>query len=278
MEEEVDIGQKVLQSTLEEIKATGHSDPCVICLDSVSERAVTSPCHHYSFDFPCLVSWLQQNSTCPLCKTDVKIVKYRWKSPRDFKIYKVIPAARTPNSGISTSEHLYYASRRHARWRTHTSRPIPNINHDSALLQRRRIYRLQLFSLHVGSNRFSGYRDLNPQLFCRDETLISRARKWIRRELKVFEFLDPDGSEEGSSRRQPNNTEFLLQYIIAILKTVDIKGSGGQAEELLQEFLGRDITRLFLHELKAWLRSPYLSLEDWDRNVQYTQAMIKIDE
>ena len=94
----------------------------------------------------------------------------------------------------------------------------------------------------------------------------------------MFEFLDPDGPGEGSGRRQPNNSEFLLQYIIAILKTVDIKGSGGQAEELLQEFLGRDIARLFLHELKAWLRSPYLSLEDWDRNVQYTQAVIKIDE
>ena len=63
----------------------------------------------------------------------------------------------------------------------------------------------------------------------------------------------------------------LLEYIIAILKTVDIKGSGGQAEDMLQEFLGRDNTRLFLHELRAWLRSPYISLEAWDRNVQYNQ-------
>ena len=37
---------------------------------------------------------------------------------------------------------------------------------------------------------------------------------------------------------------------------------------MLQDFLGRDNTRLFLHELKAWLRSPY-TLEDWDRHVQY---------
>lgn len=73
--------------------------------------------------------------------------------------------------------------------------------------------------------------------------------------------------------RRANNAEFLLEYIIAILKTVDIKGSGGQAEDMLQEFLGRDNTRLFLHELKAWLRSPYTSLEDWDRNVQYNDAL-----
>ena len=44
-----------------------HTDLCVICLDSVSERAVASPCRHHNFDFLCLVSWLQERSTCPLC-------------------------------------------------------------------------------------------------------------------------------------------------------------------------------------------------------------------
>jgi len=63
-----------------------------------------------------------------------------------------------------------------------------------------------------------------------------------------------------------------LEYIVAILKTVDIQGSGGQAEDMLHEFLGRDNTRLFLHELRAWLRSPYTSLDDWDRHVQYNEA------
>jgi hypothetical protein len=58
---------------------------------------------------------------------------------------------------------------------------------------------------------------------------------------------------------------------VAILKTVDIQGSGGQAEEMLQEFLGRENTRLFLHEMRAWLRSPFTNLEDWDRNVQYNE-------
>jgi hypothetical protein len=59
---------------------------------------------------------------------------------------------------------------------------------------------------------------------------------------------------------------------VAILKTVDIQGSGGQAEEMLQEFLGRENTRLFLHEMRAWLRSPFINLEDWDRNVQYNES------
>jgi len=43
-------------------------DTCVICLSTVTERAITSPCNHYTFDFVCLVSWLQERSTCPLCR------------------------------------------------------------------------------------------------------------------------------------------------------------------------------------------------------------------
>lgn len=117
----------------------------------------------------------------------------------------------------------------------------------------------------------SRFRDLTPALFNRDEELISRARKWIRRELQIFEFLNPDeGPVQGIAIRT-SNAEFLLEYIVAILRSVDIKGSGGQAEDMLKEFLGRENTTLFLHELRAWLRSPYTSLDDWDRHVQYSE-------
>lgn len=145
---------------------------------------------------------------------------------------------------------------------------------------RRNVYRNQLYSLRVGSNRLSQYAEVTPEQFNHDETLVSRARKWIRRELQVFAFLNP-GEEEGPTsgparpgpqrleERRANNAEFLLEYVIAILRTVDIKGSAGQAEELLRDFIGRDNARLFLHELLAWLRSPYTSLQDWDRHVQY---------
>lgn len=71
-ENQINLRRKVVDRTLEEIKATGevaedHTDCCVICLDIVSERAVASPCRHHSFDFLCLLSWLQQRSKCPLC-------------------------------------------------------------------------------------------------------------------------------------------------------------------------------------------------------------------
>lgn len=144
------------------------------------------------------------------------------------------------------------------------------------------MYRNQLYSLRVGSNRLSQYTEMTPEQFNHEETLVSRARKWIRRELQVFSFLKPETEEEHRGRghvprpgrqrleeRRANNAEFLLEYTIAILRTVDIKGSAGQAEELLKDFIGRENARLFLHELLAWLRSPYTSLEDWDRHVQY---------
>ncbi len=61
----------------------------------------------------------------------------------------------------------------------------------------------------------------------------------------------------------------MLEYIVTILKSMDMQGSDGQAEETIREFLGRDYTRLLLHELRAWLRSPCQSLSEWDRMVQY---------
>lgn len=166
------------------------------------------------------------------------------------------------------------AARNHPRRNT---RPQPSghrssVSIDTALTRRKHVYARRLYSLHVGSNRLSRFQDIHPQLFVRDAELLSRARNWIRRELQVFEFLDADPRLEESTLRRTSNAEFLLEYIIAILKTTDIKGHGAQAEDLLQEFLGRDNTRLFLHELKAWLRSPYTSLQDWDRHVQYEGA------
>ncbi|KAJ3475093.1 hypothetical protein NLG97_g9579 [Lecanicillium saksenae] len=49
-------------------------------------------------------------------------------------------------------------------------------------------------------------------------------------------------------------------------------GSMGAARDMLADFLGQAHARLFLHELRAWLRSPYTRLEDWDRVVQYPTA------
>ncbi|KAL8862550.1 MAG: hypothetical protein Q9178_001048 [Gyalolechia marmorata] len=226
------------------------SENCVVCLQPITEQALCKPCRHANFDFLCLISWLQERSTCPLCNHLLTLALAQ---------------------ELTFLQNLQSSSRRKPEELHHTERQrlIEYSSPDAALLRRRQVYARKLYSSHVGTNRLSRYQDLSPQLFSRDEELLRRARKWIRRELQVFDFLNVDGQEEEGIIRRTNNAEFLLEYIVAILKTVDVKGSGGQAEEMLQEFLGRENTQLFLHELKAWLRSPYTSLEDWDRHVQY---------
>jgi len=127
--------------------------------------------------------------------------------------------------------------------------------------------------MHVGSNCHSGYRDITPQVITEDAELQSKARTWLRRELRVFTFLhtDPAGSTSQVATTS-SNAEFLLAYIVSILKMVDIRASDGHAEDLLTEFLGREPARLFLHELNAWLRSPYTKLKEWDENMQYEDS------
>ncbi len=283
---------------LSHMKDTDAEAICVICLDTVSELAVAQPCQHSSFDFNCLVSWLHARAVCPLCelpstqafssandstgKSSVSSVQYARRDSAGYGNYVIPLPAVSPNLSTSTSNNAPARRRQnHQISRPRRSfRPSSPVNEDISLARRRYVYRHGLYSLHVGSNRLSRFRDLTPEMFKSDQELVSRARKWIRRELQVFPFLRLDDVEEASpdaavSRRRAKNAEFLLEYIVAILKAVDIKGSGGQAEEMLQEFLGRDNTRLFLHELRAWLRSPYMSLEDWDRAVQYSEPLPK---
>ncbi|KAL9634577.1 MAG: hypothetical protein Q9204_002942 [Flavoplaca sp. TL-2023a] len=252
---------KILTDTVVQVGETLHcaeeaSQPCVICLQTISEQALCKP-----------------------CKTGVLSVDYGWLSSQGRKSY-VFPHQDNQKDAVAlTASDTSTHSDRHTRARRGYTRPRrlprpsrPPLSPNAALRRRRQVYAQKLYSLHVGTNRLSRFRDLSPQLFCRDEELLRRARKWIRRELQVFDFLTIDGQEEEGIMRRPNNAEFLLEYIIAILKTVDVKGNGGQAEDMLQEFLGRENTQLFLHELKAWLRSPYISLEDWDRHVQYDES------
>ncbi|KAK3486660.1 uncharacterized protein B0T23DRAFT_325240 [Neurospora hispaniola] len=315
-DEALDIQAQVLQTTLQEITATRRAsaanekdgegvnddddevaeadDCCVICLDSISEPCTAMPCAHSHFDFVCLVSWLQEHPNCPLCKAAIYKVRYV-DSTSNESFYRVPNAPRPRNtngdngngdqSGNPALSNLLRQRRNDQRRRrdcdanTHST-PTPG----EAIERRRHIYRHQLYSLHVGSNRISGYKPTpTPDQFATTPHLITRARLWIRRELQVFAFLSdpeptagPSGSTSNASEREltrrRNNAEFLLEYIIAILKTVDIQGSAGQAEDMLADFLGRDHARLFLHELRSWLRSPAHSLVAWDKEVKYPQA------
>ncbi|KAI5308631.1 hypothetical protein KEM55_005256, partial [Ascosphaera atra] len=222
-------------------------------------------------------------------KANVFKVQYDFQSPNGPREFIVPSAKAGPAAGPTSTQRRHPHPRqsfgiRARREDRRPRRPEPPIQPDEAIARRRYVYLHQLYSRRVGSNRLSQYRELSPGVFSRDEALVSRARRWVRRELQVFSFLYPESEPEqeedplnpsqrsGARRdRRANNAEFLLEYIIAILRTVDIKGASGSAEDLLQEFIGRDNARLFLHELQAFLRSPYTELRDWDRAVQYDE-------
>lgn len=241
-----------------------RSDVCTICLEPVTERAVVVPCNHLSFDFLCLISWLQEKASCPLCKTSVTQVQYNWSGPDDFTTYDVSDLKKPALSGSSSvrgSRRAY--NRRHLARCTPETEQAPAAHEDPALEQRRRVYRNRLFCLHIGANRISQYRDFTAASFASSPDLQSRARAFLRRDLKVFSFLDSASPPRGGNR------EFLIEYIVAILKTNEPKAANGVAEGLLSEFLGQENACLLLHELEAFLRSPHKTLMAWDRHVRY---------
>jgi hypothetical protein len=257
-------------------------EDCVICLSTITAPAKAIPCQHSYFDFLCILTWLQNRPSCPLCKAAITSIQYNQTSDSEYDTYQVTPKTSAADSSA------VLPGRRGSRTfrprindirssRSHCSRDIVRPRDENeALARRRHVYKHQLYSLHVGSNRLSAYQDLTREKFRNDEHLVRRAKKWIRRELQVFSYLGRSSNSEesvaaSSVAQGSSNAEFLLSYIIAILKTVDIQSAGGQAEDMLTDYLSRTDATLFLHELRAWLRSPYESLESWDSHVQYNR-------
>lgn len=293
----VEIQSQVLQTTLAEITSTRTAvsdqpapDCCVICLEELSEPGTAQPCGHSNFDFICLTNWLAVDPKCPLCKAAVLRVRYTDSTgPKTYTVPQKETTTPSTSSSSRTAQTTFqhYFLNRNNRRRRPAHNPTPAPSPSATLLRRRQIYTRNLYSLHIGANPLSRYRSgPTPADFTSDPTLVSRARTFIRRELQVFSFLSPEesttpptpasSSTPETGTRKANNAEFLLEYTVAILKTVDMQGAAGQAEAMLADFLGRDSARLFLHELRAWLRSPCLSLEAWDREVQYPDPEIEI--
>ncbi|KAK5107160.1 hypothetical protein LTR62_001685 [Meristemomyces frigidus] len=235
---------------------TAKLDTCTICLQIISERAVAVPCNHLSFDFLCLVSWLQEQATCPLCKAAVTKVQYDWRAPKDYKTYQV-PVKKTEKR---TAVRAGHRPTERSGSRTGREGTIPS---DPAVRFRQRVYQQRTYAKHIGSNHVSQYRDFTPLSFTKSPDLQSRARAFLRRELQVFSFLD------GILERRGGTRDYLIEYIVAVLKSHEMKAANAHAEGLVAEFLGETNAKQLLHELEAWLRSPYERLEQWDRCVQY---------
>ncbi|CAZ82642.1 unnamed protein product [Tuber melanosporum] len=182
---------------------------------------------------------------CPLCKVAIE-----WLEVGGVK--HNVPRKPAPSKPTFYSSSSTTTDTRRRPYRPRRPRSPP----PSSILTRRHIYTHGLRSSHVGANRLSNHTNFTPAIFLASEHLQSRARAFIRRELSTFAFL-------------ADNAEFVLEYVIAILKSVDLKSASGAAEDMLAEFLGRRNAGVFVHELNAFLRSPYERVEEFDRWAQY---------
>ena len=251
------------------LDTTAKGETCVICLEQITQRAVAFPCNHLSFDFLCLSSWLGKQPNCPLCKAIVSKVEYNWKNPLEFDTFRVPQQHQQSNENPAEEDtrDLSYTAivqRTRRRDRAHLSLYI-----DHSLDKREWVYNEKLFSFRVGANSISGYRDFTREQFANSQGMQIRARTFLRRELRA---CIPRTLRYDQGQRL--NPDFVLEYIVAILGLHDIKSADGEAETMLAEYLGSDIAKLLLHELEAWLRSPYTRLNDWDQRVQYTRSDI----
>ncbi|KAL4798673.1 hypothetical protein BDV19DRAFT_11154 [Aspergillus venezuelensis] len=286
-----DLRSEVLQNTLQQISSLNSDEAtecCVICLGSLDEQCEAKPCKHRNFDYICLMTWLQEHPTCPLCKTEVCEVRYDLGNGEgQGRIHSVLKPETTNRAEEVRSGGSDLHSERAVR--RHANVPEDEDDHEEEAIQRRRfVYQHNLYSLRMGSNRRqpagSRYREQSPELFATEPEMVSKARTWLCRELRVFDFLHdhtqtsepPEAHHTASiharARQKPSRADFLHEYIIVILKTVDLQGSTGQAEAMIEEFLGRKNTRLSLHELRARLRSPCRSLSAWIDAVQYSTS------
>lgn len=149
-----DVLTQVLQTTLAEISShygtakapdgdeASPPDCCVICLEGISEPCNALPCAHANFDFLCLLSWLEQRPSCPLCKATVQQVRYRDAHAAE-RLFPVSATTDTPPT--QTRDQPIPRPRRRRR----TPSPDGLTRPADAIAFRRDIYRHNLYSLRT---------------------------------------------------------------------------------------------------------------------------------
>ncbi|KAK9375550.1 uncharacterized protein V1513DRAFT_442343 [Lipomyces chichibuensis] len=263
---------------------TTECGQCAICLYPIdsSKLVQTSPCNH-KWDLSCISQWLEvsPDKSCPLCKAPVKTIVFACAgSGEGVSIPLSIFNDTQPSVSFVGSDDREPSS----RVQTLIARDdYIDRTYRIALERRKYVYRNRLRACYIGHSKYTRFKDFGPgRKFTMD--LRMRARSFIRRELAIFPVLlssDPYNFSNDSSNcadaeskgvlATSKEVEFLTLYITSILQLIDVQTAKGArvALNILSDYLGTTNADIFLHELCSFLRSPYKTVAEYDRTVQY---------
>ncbi|GAA5991348.1 hypothetical protein JCM5350_006992 [Sporobolomyces pararoseus] len=253
-----------------------HDELCAICLAPIDNKTVVFPCHHGQFCWNCIRAWTDQSRKCPLCLGPIEHLIHNIRSTKDYSTYhllplhtltassssSILPAPRsrrppTASSSSSLPRHALYG--RQAMQNLDTPTPRERLE-EIALERRKYIYREGLYAKHVASNRYTGFKPFSPQTFSLNSDLKAKVIKFIRRELQVFPAVD---------------ISFLTTYLISIASQLDLRSPA--ALRLVSDFLSESDAQHLVHEIVTFARSPFTSLEGYDRFIQYGRPDKRIE-
>ncbi|BGP68904.1 RING-type domain-containing protein [Rhodotorula toruloides] len=246
---------------------------CAICLSPIENRTVIFPCHHGQFCWQCIRAWTDQSRKCPLCLGPIEHLIHNIRSSKDYQTHYLLPlhaiastssaaddllpprGTRRPAVNPTLPRHALYGRNRYsseARLNNLDETTWREREEERALERRRFIYREGLYAKHVASNRYTGFKPFTPQTFASNPDLKARVIKFIRRELQVFPAVD---------------VAFLTTYLVSIASQLDLRSAA--AIRLISDFLSEQDAQHLVHEIVTFARSPFTSLEGYDRFVQY---------
>ncbi|GAA5963639.1 hypothetical protein JCM21900_000204 [Sporobolomyces salmonicolor] len=246
---------------------------CSICLSPIDNQTVVYPCHHGQFCWNCIRAWTDQSRKCPLCLGPIEHLIHSIRSLKDYSTHYLHPLHVVTSSSSSSDLLPPRGSRRstnnstlprHALYGRSRFSSAGRLNREAddstwrerdeerALGRRRYVYREGLYAKHVASNRYTGFKPFTPQTFANNPELKAKVIKFVRRELQVFPAVD---------------ISFLTTYLISIASQLDLRSAA--AIRLISDFLSEQDAQHLVHEITTFARSPFKSLEGYDRFIQY---------
>ncbi|GAA5890323.1 hypothetical protein JCM5296_002788 [Sporobolomyces johnsonii] len=246
---------------------------CSICLSPIENKTVVYPCHHGQFCWNCIRAWTDQSRKCPLCLGPIEHLIHSIRSPKDYSTHYLHPlhvvtgsssasdllpprGSRRPTVNSTLPRHALYGRSRFSS-STRLNGEVDDStwrekDEERALERRRYVYREGLYAKHVASNRYTGFKPFTPQTFANNPELKAKVIKFVRRELQVFPAVD---------------VSFLTTYLISIASQLDLRSAA--AIRLISDFLSEQDAQHLVHEITTFARSPFTSLEGYDRFIQY---------